>query len=196
MQEPQEASQQEPENKKHGKRFLAVYIIGLFSIALVLILLSYLTQVRAGEQLEDMRSQVNQQAAVAQGATQQMQTLQSTVEEQQKVIKQQQEEQKALQEALQISEEEQIMPALELLQDRYIALDALQQLRRFVDAQKLDDAKILAQKMIDNYGLDRLTAAIGEDCVLLGINSDEFEQIYHMLFDEAVEAGATTVAQE
>ena len=46
----------EQEHKKVSKRYLAFYIIGLFSVALVLILLSYVTQLRADRQLANMNS--------------------------------------------------------------------------------------------------------------------------------------------
>ena len=54
------------EEKKHdceqhkSKRYLAFYIIGLFSVALVIILLSYLTQLRADRELANMNTALAQ----------------------------------------------------------------------------------------------------------------------------------------
>lgn len=40
-------------SKKQGKKFLSVYIVGLFGFAIILIMLSYLTQMRANETISE-----------------------------------------------------------------------------------------------------------------------------------------------
>lgn len=71
------------------RKFLAVYIIGLFSVALVLIALSFLTQVKADKQLNAMGIQLSQQESAAQGAKAKAEALQATLNEQNKQIKEQ-----------------------------------------------------------------------------------------------------------
>lgn len=74
--------------KKHdseqhkSKRYLAFYIIGLFSVALVIILLSYLTQLRADRQLANMNNALAQKDTTVQGVQSKMVALQDKVEEQ------------------------------------------------------------------------------------------------------------------
>lgn len=197
MEEHSEDQQNEVQDgKKHGKRFLAFYIVGLFSIALVLILLSYLIQVRAGEQLEAMKSQINQQTSVAQGATQQMQTLQSTVEQQNALLAEQQKLLAALKDTLGTEQNGQLDANARLLSERYIALDALQQLRRLIAQEKTDEAKVLADKMISSYTLERLTVPTDEHSVLLGANSEEFSQYYALLTaEDTAETPKTATAE-
>lgn len=171
---PQETGGEGP--KKQSKRFLVVYIIGLFSVALVLILLSYLTQVRANRQLESYKNQVSEQTSVAQGAQQQMDALQNTVQEQQKRIDEMTEAVQAIRDELGVQPEQKVEEAVAYLQDRYIALDALQQVRRLSAAGADTEAKELLQKMIDNYGLDRLEPHDTPNySVLIGANAIEFQ---------------------
>ncbi len=168
--------------KKQSKHFLSVYIVGLFSIALVLILLSYLTQVRAGKQLQAMNDELSQQTSVAQGATQKMNVLQATVEEQSKTIAEQDE---LLEELMQLTDgiglqqkeaDEEVLAQVKLLRERYLALDALQQVRRALGNHDTATAKELMDKMITAYGVERLTGAQAEQPVLLGSNAQEFLQ--------------------
>lgn len=165
--------------QKKSKRFLAVYIIGLFSIALVLILLSYLTQVRADKQLDAMNHQLSEQVSAAQGATQKMNLLQETVEEQTKKLN---EQQKLLEEITELTgniglqEESSLEAKVQLLRERYLALDSLQQVRRAMEQNNLTQAKDGIDGMIRTYTLERLTNGSAEDAVLLGANAAEFVQ--------------------
>ena len=72
----------EKENKKISKRYLAFYIIGLFSVALVLILLSYVTQLRADKQLASLNSELAERDTTVQGVQQKLLVLQETVSSQ------------------------------------------------------------------------------------------------------------------
>ncbi len=169
--------------KKQSKHFLSVYIVGLFSIALVLILLSYLTQVRAGKQLQEMNAELSQQTSAAQGATQKMNVLQTTVEEQSKTITEQTE---LLDELMQLTDgiglpqatedTPDILAQVQLLRERYLALDALQQVRRAMAANDTVMANELMEKMITAYGVERLTDAQTQQSVLVGSNAQEFIQ--------------------
>ena len=62
--------------KKLSRTTLTFYIIGLFTVALALILISYIAQARADRQLDTLTNQLTEQQTVAQGATQKMEDLQ------------------------------------------------------------------------------------------------------------------------
>ena len=62
--------------KKLSRTTLTFYIVGLFSVAIALILISYVAQARADRQVENLSSQLNEQQTVAQGATQKVADLQ------------------------------------------------------------------------------------------------------------------------
>lgn len=173
-QENKTPAQDKEAAKGKSKHFLVVYIIGLFSVALVLILLSYLTQVRANKQLASLQTQVTEQTNVAQGAQQQMITLQNTVQEQQKRMDEMSAAIGVIREKLDIPEGEKVEDGVSLLQERYIALDALQQVRRLASSEDNVSARELLVKMIKSYGLNRLLPTAGEDAALLGQNAVEF----------------------
>lgn len=171
-----EPEQPDKRGKKQSKRFLVIYIIGLFSVALVLILLSYLTQVRANKQLESYKNQVSEQTSVAQGAQQQMAALQSTLEEMQKTLNRQNEAIQTIRKGLDVASDKKVEDAVQLLEDKYIALDSLQQVRRASESGDDTRAKSLLQKMIEAFGVKRLLPQGGEDAALLGLNAAEFQQ--------------------
>ena len=76
MDENKKPEQAKPE-KKLSRTTLTFYIIGLFSVAIALILISYVAQARADRQLDTLTNQLNEQQTVAQGATQKMEDLQA-----------------------------------------------------------------------------------------------------------------------
>ena len=55
---------------------MAFYVVGLFSIALVLILLSYLTQTRADDQIAHAETRLQEQVSATQGIQAKMEVLQ------------------------------------------------------------------------------------------------------------------------
>ena len=68
--------QKSTQQKKQASHFMAFYIVGLFSIALVLILLSYLTQARADDQIAHAETQLQEQVSATQGIQAKMEILQ------------------------------------------------------------------------------------------------------------------------
>ena len=76
MDEKKEPEQVKPE-KKLSRTTLTFYIVGLFSVAIALILISYVAQARADRQLDTLTNQLTEQQTVAQGATQKMEDLQA-----------------------------------------------------------------------------------------------------------------------
>ena len=75
MDEKKKPEQPKPE-KKLSRTTLTFYIVGLFSVAIALILISYVAQARADKQLDSLSDQLTEQQTVAQGATQKMEDLQ------------------------------------------------------------------------------------------------------------------------
>ena len=70
MDEQNKQPEQNKPEKKLSRTTLTFYIVGLFSVAIALILISYVAQSRADKQVENLSSQLTQQQTVAQGATQ------------------------------------------------------------------------------------------------------------------------------
>lgn len=154
-----------PADKPHeSKSYLVFYVIGLFCVALVLILLSYVTQVRSDRKLNEMSSQLSTQASAVEGANARVQVLQETVEEQnttiaelKKTIAEQQAGEKASQE-------------------RYEAVSTLLEAHELEKQGKLIEARAMADAMADRFGADRLDGA-GQDDLL----TDAQAAIYHDL---------------
>jgi|GEM_PF-4347291 len=71
---------------KRGRNFLWVYIVALFSVAFVLILLSYMSQVRSNSQLESIRQQIHSSAELAENAARRNDELQALLESQKEAI--------------------------------------------------------------------------------------------------------------
>ena len=72
--------QAEHPEKKISRKTLTFYIIGLFSVAIALILISYIAQVRSDKQLENLSTKLNEQQTVAQDISQKMEDLQKQLE--------------------------------------------------------------------------------------------------------------------
>lgn len=70
------------EQKRQASHFMAFYVVALFSIALVLILLSYMTQVRADDQVAHAETQLQEQVSATQGIQAKMEIMQETSNEQ------------------------------------------------------------------------------------------------------------------
>ena len=68
-----------PDQKKQASHFMAFYVVALFSIALVLILLSYLTQVRADDQIANAENQLQEQVSATQGIQAKMEIIQEAM---------------------------------------------------------------------------------------------------------------------
>ncbi len=69
----------------HGKRLsrttLTFYIVALFSVAIALIMISYVAQSKANKQLENLSTQLSEQQTAALGVSQKMENLQTQYDE-------------------------------------------------------------------------------------------------------------------
>ena len=78
MDEQNKQPEQNKPEKKLSRTTLTFYIVGLFSVAIALILISYVAQSRADKQVKNLSSQLTQQQTVAQGATQKVEDYRSS----------------------------------------------------------------------------------------------------------------------
>jgi len=83
--QPKEPDGQKQE-KKLSRTTLTFYSFGLFSVAIALIMISYVAQARADVQLEHLSTQLNEQQTVAQGISQKMYDLQKQFDVQSKAL--------------------------------------------------------------------------------------------------------------
>lgn len=85
MDEKKKQAADKPE-KKLSRTALTFYIVGLFSIAVALILISYIFQVRSDRQLADLSTKLSDQQKVAQGVNQKVEDLQKQLDEKTKLV--------------------------------------------------------------------------------------------------------------
>ena len=74
---PEKKSKKEKAEKKLSRTTLTFYIVGLFSLAIALIMISYVAQAKADRQLENLSTKLSEQQNVAQGISQKMSDLQA-----------------------------------------------------------------------------------------------------------------------
>lgn len=139
------------EKRQESKRYLIFYVIALFSVALVLILLSYVTQSKANKELASMGVQLQQQTSAVEGAQARMEVLQQTVEEQSVLL-----------EELQGQLEEQESRTDEY-REKYKALATLLEAQELEKQGRQKEAKELAASLDARYGADRLDGMGGDD---------------------------------
>lgn len=167
------------EEKKHeneqpkSKRYLAFYIIGLFSVALVIILLSYLTQLRADRELANMNNALAQKDTTVQGVQEKMVALQDTVEEQAAQIEKLEQQLAGVRTELEAGEEDDLTA---LIQQRMDEHDAYSQLIALENAAANGDDTAAANS-IDylerTYGAGRLDGT-AENAVFTGTVAERY----------------------
>ena len=86
MDEQKNTPEQNKPEKKLSRTTLTFYIVGLFSVAIALILISYIAQARADRQVDTLTDQLTEQQTVAQGATQKVEELQIQYDQLTKVV--------------------------------------------------------------------------------------------------------------
>lgn len=138
------------ERHQESKRYLVFYVIALFSVALVLILLSYMTQVKADREVANMGIQLQEQTTAVKGAEARMEVLQRTVEEQTAKLKE-----------TEAKLEEQTEQREEYL-EKYKALATLVEAQQLEKQGDLAGAKALVGTLDTRYGAERLDG-MGED---------------------------------
>lgn len=176
MEEKNKGSACEQEHKKSGKRYLAFYIIGLFCVALVLILLSYVTQLRADRQLASMNSELAQKDTTVQGVQEKVVTLQDTVSEQAGKIETYEKQLADMRESLQAGEEDDLT---QVIAQRMDERDAYYQLALLESAAAVEDWQTIAaclDHLESTYGAGRLDGT-ADNAVFTGAMADRYLQI-------------------
>lgn len=166
MDEKKKPEQPKPE-KKLSRTTLTFYIVGLFSVAIALILISYVAQARADKQLDSLSDQLTEQQTVAQGATQKMEDLQKQYD--------------AINSALdevrtsldcELAETDVVSAVKQRMEEREVYA-LLAQINAQLQADNQTEAKQAYQQLVDQYGEDRL----------LGNTEDSFDSDINKLFE-------------
>lgn len=166
MDEQNKQPEQNKPEKKLSRTTLTFYIVGLFSVAIALILISYVAQSRADKQVENLSSQLTQQQTVAQGATQKVEDLQKQYDIQNtaldKVRKTLDSEQAATD----------VVGATEQRMEEREVYQYLAQIGVSLAAKQTADARKTCDEMLTKYSEERL----------LGSSEDGFDENISKLF--------------
>ena len=169
MDEQNKQPEQNKPEKKLSRTTLTFYIVGLFSVAIALILISYVAQSRADKQVKNLSSQLTQQQTVAQGATQKVEDLQKQYDMQNtaldKVRKTLDNEQAATD----------VVGATERRMEEREVYQYLAQIGVSLAAKQTADARKTCDEMLTKYSEERL----------LGSSEDGFDENISKLFQSA-----------
>lgn len=151
-------------HKKQSKRYLVFYVIALFSIALVMILLSYMTQVRADRSIKDAQDKLSQQVSATEGIEAKRQVLQA---ENEKLIARVAE----LEQATEKSAEE-----LTKLNERIAAQEMLMRAMDHNSRGEVEPAKTLLTEMETKFG-EKLTSEEPEKLIWSAQDAQIYENL-------------------
>ncbi len=169
-------TQSEPDKtqaQKQGRRFLTFYIIALFSIALVLIGMSYVTQVKANR----LNSQLTEQTTAAQGAKAKAEKLQALVADQQKTIEE-------YNKIFGVEKDQTAADARKILDEKNQALDYLWRLEKNYQKDQWESCRQIIDQMETAYGNQLQDREKG---VLTGVAWDEYQTIRQAVAGENAE---------
>lgn len=161
------------ENKKLSKRYLAFYIIGLFSVALVIILLSYLTQLQADRDLANMNSALQQKDSTMQGVQEKLVALQNTVKEQAERLDEADKQLSGVRDALRAEEQDDLSAEVQQLVGEHDAYQQLAQLEHAAAVQDTQTAKSCIDYLERTYGAGRLDGTAA-NAVLIGTHAERY----------------------
>lgn len=178
-------AESQPGKPHESKRYLVFYVIGLFCVALVLILLSYITQVRADRKLNELSTRLTTQTSAVEGANARVQVLQETVEEQNTRIAEQNAVIAAVQKALGAEGEAAMVESAGLLAKQKDALYQLLMAQTELNEGKQAAAKQRLDKLVQTYGLEALDGT-GKNPLL----HDEVADLFVSLRAQAEEPAA------
>lgn len=166
----------EKENKKISKRYLAFYIIGLFSVALVLILLSYVTQLRADKQLANLNSELAEKNTTVQGVQKKLIVLQDTVSQQEETIKKQDEQIQSIRSMLGITNDDDLNAVLKQRLDERDAYYHLSLMQKAVEEDDDNTAKQELEYLNNTYTVERLNGT-NPDSVFTGSLAEQYLEL-------------------
>lgn len=157
MEENNKPAEQNPcEKHQESKKYLVFYVIGLFCVALALILLSYVSQVRADKRLSELSTQLDTQTSAVQGANARVEVLQQSVEEQTKLLNEQQTILDKLMKQTNTDNTDDMLAALEKLSDQKKVLYEMLLAQQELEQSRVADAKTRVDKLVTDYGLEKL----------------------------------------
>lgn len=161
----------EQENKRVSKRYLAFYIIALFSVALVIILLSYLTQLRADRELANMNTALAQKDTTVQGTQEKMIALQDTLQQQAAELETMQKQLDEIR--AELGTEGELLPAVQQRMDEHDAYQKLLELGIAAAKEEKEAAKICIDYLEATYGAGRLDGT-AENAVFTGNLAEQY----------------------
>lgn len=167
------------EKHQESKKFLVFYVIGLFCVALALILLSYVSQVRADRRLNELSSQLTTQTSAVEGANARLQVLQHSVEEQGRVLDEQQKTLDALMKQTKTETVEDMVAAVERLDLQKKVLYELTMAQQEIALGRMPEAKMRLASMVKTYTLEALNGT-AKDALL----KDEVAAIFTSLYNQ------------
>lgn len=178
MDEQNKQPEQNKPEKKLSRTTLTFYIVGLFSVAIALILISYVAQSRADKQVENLSSQLTQQQTVAQGATQKMEDLQKQYDEQQQAIEGVRTALSA-DKTITADEQKDIAAGVSKLTARTSALSKLAAVQNALLAENYEQANALYKELVDTFTEPVLTRTGGDETlwVLTADEAEQFKQV-------------------
>ncbi|MGN1030333.1 MAG: hypothetical protein ACI4PQ_01890 [Butyricicoccaceae bacterium] len=145
-------------SRQKSRRIFVFYIIALFSVALVIILASYVVQAHQQEQLAAMGNRLSKQQSATEGAKnraqemqEQMEVLQKQVDELQDQLEEAEEQQKKNESELKALNSE-----LKAEKENARALNLLWKLEEAYTEGDYDRAEDLVDQMDSNYGRSKL----------------------------------------
>lgn len=162
--------------KKIGKKYLAFYIIGLFSVALVLILLSYITQLRADKQLANLNSELAERDLTVQGVQKKLIVLQETVSKQEQTITEKDEYISQIRTMLNMTADEDLKTVLKQRLEERDAYYHMAVLENAVDKKDSDLAKQELYYLKNTYGEERLNGTV-QNAVFSGIMAERYNEL-------------------
>ena len=167
------APEQAKPEKKLSRTTLTFYIVGLFSVAIALILISYVAQARADRQVENLSSQLNEQQTVAQGATQKVADLQQQFDLQSSTLGTEQ-------------AKTDVVGATQNLRDREQMLEMLVAAEQAVIDDDMEQLNYLLEGIRDAFSEDKLK--LREDGGVLAANDFAVYQKLLALADSAAQS--------
>ena len=168
MDEQNNKPEQDKPEKKLSRTTLTFYIVGLFSVAIALILISYVAQARADRQGDTLTDQLTEQQTVAQGATQKVEEIQKQLDEMTGELS-------TIRSKLGIQAEDSVTEAVQELREREQVLELLVSAQ---EAAREGDMDQLA------YLMDGFTDAWPEDKLKLRTEGGLFEESDYAVYQE------------
>lgn len=150
-------------SKQKSRKIFVFYIIGLFCVALGLILLSYVMQAHANKQLADLGAQLTQQTDAAAGAKSRADQLQQTLDSLQSQLEQSKQQ------------NDELNKTVEAQESSIDTLMKLIQLERTWQAGDIEGAKKIIEQMDKAYTREVLTDSSKEP--LSGEAAEEYAKL-------------------